>query len=98
MYLFPNVEFLTYIPKVSPMSRVRPLNSQLKMLICAALGWELDTLNPFWSIKGPKGSIVTLHGSRITLHGPIITFHDPIFKLHGPLSHSTVLYSHYTDP
>ena len=56
MYLFPKVEFLTYIPKVSPMSRVRPLNSQLQMLISAALGWELDTLNPFWSIKGPKGS------------------------------------------
>ena len=56
MYLFPKFEFLTYFPKVSPMSRVRPLNSQLKMLISATLGWKLDTLNPFWSIKGPKGS------------------------------------------
>jgi len=56
MYLFPKVEFLTYIPKMSPMSRVRPLNSQLQILTSAALGWELDTLNPCWSIKGPKGS------------------------------------------
>jgi len=56
MYLFPKVEFLTYIPKVSPMSRVRPLDSQLQILTSAALGWELDTVNPFWSIKGPKGS------------------------------------------
>ena len=56
MYLFPKVEFLIYIPKVSPTSRVRQLNSQLPILVSAALGWELDTLIPCWSIKGPKGS------------------------------------------
>ena len=57
MYLFSKAESLIYIPKVSPMSRIRPLNSQLQILTSAALVWELDTLNPCWSIKGPKGSM-----------------------------------------
>ena len=57
-----------YIPQVSPMHRVQSLNSLLQILISAALGLDLDTLNPLVLLRDPRAQQwPQYHGECISL-------------------------------
>ena len=57
MCLLRKAEFLIFVSRKSLLyTEVQSLNRWLQILIRAALGLDLDTLNPFGANKGPRGS------------------------------------------
>jgi len=57
MRLLRKAEFLIFVSRKSLLyTEVQSLNTWLQILIRAALGLDLDTLNPFGANKGPRGS------------------------------------------